>query len=55
MFRASRVLLQAAVRKTTTGLVGLDVNPHARNDLIALYQQTLTATQVRPRNIEMKL
>lgn len=43
---ASRVL-RMAVKKTTTGIVGLPVNPNARQDLIAIYQKTLQAIQVR--------
>ncbi|KAG7397506.1 ndufa5, NADH-ubiquinone oxidoreductase subunit [Phytophthora boehmeriae] len=37
---ASRVL-RMAVTKTSTGLVGLPVNPNARQDLIKLYRRTL--------------
>ncbi|KAF4322586.1 hypothetical protein BBO99_00003789 [Phytophthora kernoviae] len=37
---ASRVL-RMAVTKTSTGLVGLPVNPNARQDLIQLYRRTL--------------
>ncbi|EQC32079.1 hypothetical protein SDRG_10276 [Saprolegnia diclina VS20] len=43
MFRATRVL-GMAVQKTTTGLVGLKVNPNWRSDLIHLYGETLKAT-----------
>jgi hypothetical protein len=43
---ATRVL-RMAVRKTSTGLVGLPVNPNARQDLIAIYQKTLREVQVR--------
>lgn len=45
MLRASRVLRD--VVKKTTGLVGLDVVPNAREVLIELYEQTLKAVQVR--------
>lgn len=37
----------ANVRKTSTGLVGLKVNPNARNDLIKLYEKTLKEIQVK--------
>lgn len=47
MFRASRVL-RMAVTKTTTGIVGLPVNPNARQDLISIYQRTLREIQVLP-------
>ncbi|KAJ0402730.1 hypothetical protein P43SY_007872 [Pythium insidiosum] len=42
---ATRVL-RMAVRKTTTGIVGLPVNVNARQDLIAIYNKTLQAAQV---------
>lgn len=38
--------LNAAVRKTSTGLVGLAVNPNARQDLVHLYQRTLEEVKV---------
>ncbi|KAF0709007.1 Aste57867_6129 [Aphanomyces stellatus] len=44
MFRATRALCMA-VQKTSTGLVGLPVNPNWRNDLIKVYGETLKATQ----------
>ncbi|TMW69345.1 hypothetical protein Poli38472_001501 [Pythium oligandrum] len=47
---ATRVL-RMAVRKTSTGIVGLPVNPNARNDLIAIYQKTLKEVQVLPDGI----
>lgn len=36
-----------AVKKTTTGIVGLPVNPNARQDLIKIYQKTLQEVKVR--------
>ncbi|RHY92724.1 hypothetical protein DYB37_004058 [Aphanomyces astaci] len=45
MFRATRVLSMAVAQKTSTGLVGLAVNPNWRVDLIKLYGETLKATQ----------
>jgi NADH dehydrogenase (ubiquinone) 1 alpha subcomplex subunit 5 len=39
-------VLQLAVKKTTTGIVGLPVNPNARQDLIKLYQKTLQEIKV---------
>ncbi|GLE04043.1 hypothetical protein PINS_up012954 [Pythium insidiosum] len=47
---ATRVL-RMAVRKTTTGIVGLPVNVNARQDLIALYNKTLQAAQTLPEGI----
>lgn len=47
MFRATRAL-RMAVTKTSTGLVGLPVNPNARADLIGLYQRTLKEAQALP-------
>ncbi|RLN95382.1 hypothetical protein BBJ28_00014048 [Nothophytophthora sp. Chile5] len=43
---ASRVL-QMALKKSTTGVVGLPVNPNARQDLIKLYRKTLQEVKVR--------
>lgn len=43
---ASRVL-RMAVTKTSTGLVGLKVNPNARQDLIKIYRRTLEEVKVR--------
>ena len=43
---ASR-MLRMAVTKTSTGLVGLKVNPHARQDLIKMYRRTLEEVKVR--------
>lgn len=54
MFRASRVL-RMAVTKTTTGIVGLPVNPNARQDLIKLYQRTLREIQVRSEPVRLNL
>nr|CCA22405.1 conserved hypothetical protein [Albugo laibachii Nc14] len=44
--------LCAAVRKTSTGLVGLAVNPNARKDLMQLYRKTLeeVKNQVLPED-----
>eukprot|EP00245_Coleochaete_scutata_P004100 TRINITY_DN16353_c0_g1_i1.p1 TRINITY_DN16353_c0_g1~~TRINITY_DN16353_c0_g1_i1.p1 ORF type:complete len:151 (-),score=29.80 TRINITY_DN16353_c0_g1_i1:206-619(-) len=44
--RLSRPLLSAT--KGTTGIVGLEVVPEAREKLIGLYKQTLQAVQVIP-------
>ncbi|KAG2763408.1 hypothetical protein JG687_00005511 [Phytophthora cactorum] len=44
---ASRVL-RMAVTKTSTGLVGLKVNPNARQDLIKIYRRTLEEVKVLP-------
>lgn len=44
---ASR-MLRMAVTKTSTGLVGLKVNPNARQDLIKIYRRTLDEVKVRP-------
>uniref|UniRef100_K3WST9 NADH dehydrogenase [ubiquinone] 1 alpha subcomplex subunit 5 n=1 Tax=Globisporangium ultimum (strain ATCC 200006 / CBS 805.95 / DAOM BR144) TaxID=431595 RepID=K3WST9_GLOUD len=46
---ATRVLRMAA-KKTTTGIVGLPVNPNARQDLIKIYQKTLQEIKVLPEN-----
>lgn len=43
---ATRVL-RMAVKKTTTGIVGLPVNANARQDLIKIYQKTLQEVKVR--------
>jgi hypothetical protein len=43
---ASR-FLRMAVTKTSTGLVGLKVNPNARQDLIKIYRRTLEEVKVR--------
>ena len=40
-------ILRMGVKKTSTGIVGLAVNPNARQELIALYNQTLEAVKVR--------
>ncbi|RLN96616.1 hypothetical protein BBJ28_00013117 [Nothophytophthora sp. Chile5] len=44
---ASRVL-QMALKKSTTGIVGLPVNANARQDLIKLYRKTLQEVKVLP-------
>ncbi|CAI5716791.1 unnamed protein product [Hyaloperonospora brassicae] len=44
---ASRVL-RMAVTKTSTGLVGLSVNPNARQDLVKLYRRTLDELKILP-------
>ncbi|DAZ97193.1 TPA: hypothetical protein N0F65_003824 [Lagenidium giganteum] len=44
---ATRVL-RMAVRKTSTGIVGLPVNPNARQDLVKIYQRTLQEIQTLP-------
>ncbi|TYZ63125.1 hypothetical protein PybrP1_008208 [[Pythium] brassicae (nom. inval.)] len=46
---ATRVL-RMAVTKTSTGIVGLPVNPNARQDLIKLYQKTLQEVKVLPED-----
>jgi hypothetical protein len=46
---ATRVLRMAA-KKTTTGIVGLPVNPNARQDLIKIYQKTLQEIKLRRRS-----
>jgi hypothetical protein len=33
--------------KRTTGIVGLDANPAAREELITVYNETMTAIKVR--------
>uniref|UniRef100_A0AAV1UN60 NADH dehydrogenase n=1 Tax=Peronospora matthiolae TaxID=2874970 RepID=A0AAV1UN60_9STRA len=43
----SRVLRMAAT-KTSTGLVGLNVNPNARRDLIQIYRRTLEEVKILP-------
>lgn len=45
MFRASRALHAAAV-KATTGIVGLDVVPNAKEVLTKLYRKTLNDIKV---------
>lgn len=45
---ATRVL-RMAVKKTTTGIVGIPVNANARQDLIKIYQKTLQEVKVRAR------
>ncbi|KAI9917920.1 hypothetical protein PsorP6_013022 [Peronosclerospora sorghi] len=44
---ASR-MLRMAVTKTSTGLVGLKVNPSARQDLIKIYRRTLEEVKILP-------
>merc|ERR1712137_106956 len=44
---ASR-MLRLAVTKTSTGLVGLQVNPTARQDLIKIYRRTLEEVKILP-------
>ncbi|KAH7491547.1 hypothetical protein PRIC1_003042 [Phytophthora ramorum] len=44
---ASR-MLRMAVTKTSTGLVGLKVNPNARQDLIKIYRRTLEEVKILP-------
>ena len=46
MLRISRILFQQNIKRTT-GLVGLDVVPDARNVLIKLYEKTLRDVKVR--------
>lgn len=48
MFRVSRIVYSSSVSfvKKTTGLVGLDVVPDARNVLIKLYEKTLRDVKV---------
>ena len=40
-------MLRMAATKTSTGLVGLNVNPNARQDLIQIYRRTLEEVKVR--------
>lgn len=49
------MLAQAMIRKTTTGLVGLEINSKARMDLIQLYNQTLKEIQVIPKDAHYRL
>jgi len=42
--------LLASANKGSTGIVGLDVVPNAREVLISLYQQTLQAVQPIPES-----
>ncbi|GAB9465550.1 hypothetical protein Gpo141_00002956 [Globisporangium polare] len=46
---ATRVL-RMAVKKTTTGIVGIPVNANARQDLIKIYQKTLQEVKVLPED-----
>lgn len=46
MLRATRMLLAPGVVKRTTGIVGLDVVPNAREVLIKLYEKTLNDIKV---------
>ena len=48
MFRLTRPLLNA-VRKTTTGIVGLHVHPNPLQELTETYQSTLTALAAIPK------
>jgi NADH dehydrogenase (ubiquinone) 1 alpha subcomplex subunit 5 len=48
MFRLTRPLFQAAVRKTTTGLTGLSVHPDPLPALTRTYEQTLSALAAIP-------
>lgn len=51
---ATRMLAQA-VRKTTTGLVGLEINSTGRTDLIQLYNRTLKEIEVIPKDAHYRL
>ncbi|KAI8913527.1 ETC complex I subunit conserved region-domain-containing protein [Gorgonomyces haynaldii] len=44
-----RVLRQASVTKTTTGIFGLAVHPNPRPELISLYQRILHSLQRLPQ------
>ena len=44
---ATRLLRQ--MTKTSTGIVGLEVNPNARADLISLYNKTLDVVKMIPQ------
>lgn len=46
---ATRVLMQAAAVKKTTGIVGLAVVPNAREELSKIYKRTLEKVQELPR------
>jgi hypothetical protein len=48
MLRVTRALLSSSSIKRSTGLVGLDVVPNAREVLTKLYQKTLNDIKVRP-------
>lgn len=46
MFAATRAVFKSTVKKST-GIVGLDVVPNAREVLVGLYEKTLKDVQVR--------
>lgn len=49
MFRLTRPLFNAAVRKTTTGIVGLAVHPNPLPELTETYKSTLSALSAIPK------
>jgi NADH dehydrogenase (ubiquinone) 1 alpha subcomplex subunit 5 len=54
LFRVTAVLRQAAA-KTSTGIVGLPVDPNARANLIALQKKLLVAAKTLPAENEYRV
>jgi NADH dehydrogenase (ubiquinone) 1 alpha subcomplex subunit 5 len=48
MFRATRPLFNQIIRKTTTGITGLEVHPNPLPQLTKTYESTLTALSAFP-------